>query len=510
MVAGIEAIEAFGFKTSPDGDVWRKAQLVRCAWLLAETAKLQSTAGWLDALARLILSAGCGTNLKFNYPTPGGSNFETLEAWARGEQAKDQKDREFQFLLGGLQQQINQSEEKDTSARYVKLPELREDFEALHKVWRSLTDFTRPVPEAAAAAFRKRSALLEAEIARRTAVFRRYIIAGCLLLLAVGGVVTWLVPGQMKAREFTRQLQTAVAERQVRAADKLLDRAHAEKIGDANAVAAAESFAAREHALLANFEAAFRQLPPQLTGDPVAARLATIADQLAQARAALNELAPDLKAENEPRLQAFDKQWQNYLADSGNAVNGLLAGWLSAAEKLADALDYRAPLAQTTPQLAALSEVVAKMQDCEAGFGKNLQLRSDLLERSATVRGKLTTYEAELKKLDDGLAAVRKAGNFKDFSEGIKLITSSEFTAAPAATAASAVQSLDANDETALRFLLDATNAGAGVSAKTRGGRLHPGNGDARRTPNVQAACRRPGRQRRSSALPALAGPQRV
>ena len=470
VVAEIEAIEAFGFKTNPDGDVWRKAQLVRCAWLLAETAKLQSTAGWLDALARLDFIRRLRHEFEIQLPDTGRQQLETLEAWARGEQAKDQKDREFQFLLGGLQQQINQSEEKDTSARYVKLPELREDFEALHKVWRSLTDFTRPIPEAAAASFRKRSALLEAEIARRTAVFRRYIIAGCLLVLAIGGVVTWLVLGQMKARDFTRQLQAAVAQRQVRAADKLLDRAHTEKIGDASAVAAAESFAAREHALLANFETAFKQLPSQLTGDPVAARLAAIADQLAQARTALNELAPDLKAENEPRLQAFEKQWQNYLADSGTAVNGLLAGWISAAEKLADTLDYRAPLAQTTQQLAALSDWVAKLRDCEAGFGKNLQLRSDLLERSATVRAKFTAYGAELKKLDDGLAVVRKAGNLKDFSEGIKLMTSSEFTASPSALAAGAIQSLDVSGETTLRILLDATNAGTWACLQKNGG----------------------------------------
>ena len=74
------------------------------------------------------------------------------------------------------------------------------------------------------------------------------------------------------------------------------------------------------------------------------------------------------------------------------------------------------------------------MQDCESGFGKNLQLRSDLLERSATVRGKFAAYDGELKKLDEGLAAIQKAHTVKDFSEGIKLIASSEFSTSPAAT----------------------------------------------------------------------------
>ena len=121
-------------------------------------------------------------------------------------------------------------------------------------------------------------------------------------------------------------------ERQVHAADKLLERAHSEKIGEAAAIAAAETFSAKEHALLSNFEAAFSKLPPQLDGEPSAARLSSLADQLAAAHLALDALAPDLKTENEPHLQAFEKQWQNYLAESSATVNGLFAQWVAAAE----------------------------------------------------------------------------------------------------------------------------------------------------------------------------------
>jgi hypothetical protein len=187
--------------------------------------------------------------------------------------------------------------------------------------------------------------------------------------------------------------------------------------------------------------------------------LAGIADQLSLTRNAFNALAPDLKTENEPRLQAFENQWQSYLADSGTVVNGLYEQWISSAEKQCDELDYRLPLDTTTKQLAALSDLVQKIQDCESGFGKNLQLRSDLLERSATVRGKFAAYNGELKKLDDGLSAIQKARTVKEFSEGIKLITSSEFTTSPAASAAFTIQSVDVSDVTALRILLDATNA---------------------------------------------------
>jgi hypothetical protein len=475
LVAEIETIEAFGFKTKPDGEIWRKAQAVRCECLLEETTKLKGASRWLDALAKLDFIRRLQNEFKVELPAAALKQLDTLETWARGEQERDRKEREFQSLLAELHFRIHQSEEKDTSARYVKLPELRDDYEGMHKVWRSLTNFTRPIPDDAASAFHKRSALLEAEIARRTAINRRIIIASTATILVVGGVIAWLALGQMKARGFSKQLQEAIAQRQVHTADKLLDRAHNEKIGDAKAIAAAETFATKEHALLANFEAAFNKLPQQLTGEPDATRLASIADQLALAHIALNALAPDLKTENEPRLQAFEKQWQNFLSESGALVNGLFDQWVSSAEKMCRELDYRAPLEKATVQLATIAGVVQKITDTESGFTNHLNLRSDLLQRAATVCAKFAAYDRELKKLDEGMAAIQKAHTIKEFSEGINLIVSSEFSASPAATAASLVQSLNANDETTLRILLGATNASTwAFIGKTHPARLVP------------------------------------
>jgi len=81
---------------------------------------------------------------------------------------------------------IQQSEEKDTSARMVRLAEMRRDFEGLHKVWRAIEGFTRPIPDDAVAAFRKRSALLETEISRRSLLQRRGITAGVVAVLILG------------------------------------------------------------------------------------------------------------------------------------------------------------------------------------------------------------------------------------------------------------------------------------------------------------------------------------
>ena len=181
-----------------------------------------------------------------------------MEKWTAIEQEKDRENRRFQSLLSDLVRQIQLSEEKDTSSRYVELPEMRADFEALHKIWRALTDFTRPIPADATAAFQKRSTLLETEIARRMAVKRRTILATAAACLLVGATVVWIVLGQMKARQFAHQLESAVSQHQTRGTERLLEslQTTGERMQHASvvnlAVADAESFVAKEHGLLTN------------------------------------------------------------------------------------------------------------------------------------------------------------------------------------------------------------------------------------------------------------------
>lgn len=465
VVAAIDTIEAFGFKTSVDGEVWRKAEVIRCGFLMEEAAKLKAASLWMNTLAKLDFIRRLQKEFNLDLPRAVIEQLETHERWARGEQEKDRKNRDFAALLAELHFRIQQSEEKDTSARYVNLPELRDDFEALNKVWRSLSDFTRPIPEDATAVFRKRSALLESEIARRTAIRRRTILVSSAVALVVGGMIVWFVLGQMKGREFADQLQTAVSQRQARAVEHLLERIQTSEkrllsVGGVNAaVASAESFVTKERGLLANFETAFGKLPNQLGGDLDAKRVNAIADHLAATRATFNALAPDLKTENEPRVHAFEKQWQQFLSEGGVAVNGLFEQWIGVAEKQCTQLDYRAPIETAASQITALSGVIQKINDCEAGFTNHVSLRNDLRQRAASARSKFTAYDRELRKLDEGMTALKKAREFHEFAAAISIMASSEFSGSPAAAAASSVQALGVSDEATLRSLLSATNA---------------------------------------------------
>lgn len=463
VVAEVEDIEAYGFKTRPEGEVWRKAALVRCGVSINQAADSKAASQWRDTLAKVELVRRLQKDLNLELPANELQQLDALEKWASSEQEKDNKNREFAAVLSQLRQRIQKSEEKDTSARYVELPEMRQDFEALHKVWRTLTDFTRPIPEEATAAFRKRSGLLEAEIARRMAIRRRTIFASAAGVLIVGAVICWFVIGEMKARQFARELENAVSQRQARVAERLLESAQSNKrllhSGKVNlATADAESFLAKEHELITNFNAAFAKLPTQLGGEPNAAHVNAIAGQLAQTHAALDALSPDLKAENAPRLDSFDGQWQEFLAEAAVAVNGLFDQQVTSAEKQSAQLDYRSPIPEVSLQLSKLSETVQRINDYEAGFTNHLQLRSDLLQRAAAARAKFEAYSGELKKIDAGIASLKQARGIGEFSSTINQIASSEFSSAPAVSAAAGVQSLGASEETVLRSLIGATN----------------------------------------------------
>ena len=76
---------------------------------------------------------------------------------------------------------------------------------------------------------------------------------------------------------------------------------------------------------------------------------ALTADQVASYRhdgflSPFNALSPDLKTDNESRLNTFERQWQQFLSEAAVAVNKLFEQWVNNAEQQSLQLDYRAPI----------------------------------------------------------------------------------------------------------------------------------------------------------------------
>jgi hypothetical protein len=464
ILGEIEAIESFGFKNRPEGEIWRRAMKVRCAQLLETSESLRKASRWMDVLANLDFIRRLLEECKLEFPADWASRIEALERWGLEEQEKDRKTREFQSLLGELHFRISQSEEKDTSARYVELPEMKDDYEGMHKVWRALQDFTRPIPDDASGRFRKRSALLEAEIARRTAVRRRAIVTGALAVLIAGGGLGWFVLSQMRAHDFERQLKDAVAQRQVHTAEKLLERLDTtdKSLMDRQSInaaaGAAQVLVVHERSLYTNFEDSLTKLPKEFVGEATAQQLQQTADQLVATRRNLDALAPDLRTESEPAVLAFNQRWEKFLAESSVAANQLYSQKVQAAEAQSGELNYLAPVENARRAIATLAESVNQISDYEAGFTNYLAIRRDLLQRAGAVRTKFFAYQGELQKIDGGLGMLQKARSMKDYSDAVRVIAVSEFSSCPSVKAALAMQAMNPTEEAALRSLLGATN----------------------------------------------------
>jgi len=465
VVEAVEAIEAVGFKARPKGEIWSRAGMIRCQYLLAHAESIQTTARWVEVLGLVELIRGIESELKFQLPSPDSDRLRRLEQWAHGEREKDRRNREFSALLLELQGQIQRSEEKDTAARSVGLPELREDYESLHRTWRALQDHARPVPETPAGAFRKRVALLESEIVRRTTLRRRSLVAASAAAVVLMVVLVWFGMARMRGQEFTSQLQAAMAKRETRGVEALLERVRTSDkglIGQGSvgaAVAAADSFLAKERSFRVNYETAFAKLPVRLEEDADGAAVGTVADALREAKSAYEVLAADLKAEAEPKVSAFERRWKQFLLQRGVEIDALLQGAIESAEAEATRLDFRSRPEAAREHLASLSKQLEGIDRFESGFTNHVKLRSDLIQRAVSIRAKYRSYKGELQKIDDGLAALAKAQSPSDHASAVNLIASSEFSGAPEVAAAASVRSVDSSSERVLRSILGVTNS---------------------------------------------------
>jgi hypothetical protein len=464
VLAQIEAIEGFGFKNRPDGDAWRKAQAMRCASLLEAAEKLRGSGRWMEALASVDTIRRLQDEFKVELPADTLRRIESLENWARGEQARDQAEREFESRLAEMRYRLQQSEQPDNPGNRAGLDKLREQSASLREAWQALNNCRRPIPEEIASGFRQRSGFLEEQIARGTAARRRQTLAGVIGALVLAAIVLGVGWAEYGARNLAKRLDQAVARRQFHTAEKILVSARRPPYQLVSAaplkaaISAAETFITKERSLCSTFEEAFSRLPKTLQGEPPAGELGKIGEQLASAQNALVALAPDLKAENEARLRPFEQRWGAFLSDRSAAANQVIDQRVTAAETQLNALTYRLSLEQAKNHTAALSAEIQRIAGYEAEFTNHLRIASQVLRRSAEVRAKFSAYDRELQKLDQAISALQRGRTMGDYSNAIGVIASSAFSSSAWVRAASGVQGLHPDNETALRFLLGATN----------------------------------------------------
>ena len=465
VLAQVEAIEGFGFKNRPDGEAWHKAQAMRCASLLEAAEKLGGSQRWMEALASMDTIRRLQDELKLELPADTLRGVEVLESWAQGEQAKDQEEREFQSCLGEMRYRLRPSEESDRQGAGTRVDQLREESARLHEAWEALNKCRGPIPEDIASGFRERAGLLEKQTAQIEAARRRKTQVAVVGGLAVAAIVLGLGLTEYRARDLAKQLEQAVSQRQLHTVEKLLARAHRPRYRLVSpgplkaATAAAETFVARERGLGSTFEEAFSRLPKTFQGEPGAGELRRIAEQLASAQSALAALSPDLKAENETHLHGFEQRWGAFLGDRSAAANQIIEQRVATAETELNALTYGLSLEQAKTNTASLSAEIRRITSYEADFTNHLRIALQVLRRSEEVRARFSEYSSEIQKLDQAIAALQSGHAIADYSNAIGVMALSPFSSSAWVKAAFAVQGLRPDEESALRFLLGATNA---------------------------------------------------
>lgn len=468
----VEQIEAFGFQNRPTGSVWQQAQVVRCGLLLGGMEAMREANRWQDVLVELDFVRSLVADHRLTLPPEEERRFETLDTWVNAERERHRKEMEFAALQAELWHRVQQSEEKDTGARAVPLVELKEDNEALHRVWRAMEQYFKSVPDELAGRFRKRSQLLAAEITRRNRHRLQAIVGAVVagLLILVG--ISWLVLAQMRARDFATQLADLRQKRQLRPTEKLLEQLHALEAGLLNrpvlkaALAQAESFVAQEQGKVKAWEEAFASLPVSFTEKTDAGQVLQIQQQFSKATNFFALMAPDVRADEQVKLARFFNQWDQFLQQHGQVLNESFETLLREFERGVGGLDYSIGPAKMRAALLTLAPVLAQLGDLKDVPAASVRVRKEFRERLATALAKFTAFRQQMEKYDTAISLLWRATALTEFATARAALAASEFTSDPVASAAAQARGGDMDGDTVLRTLLFTTNTAAWIFLK--------------------------------------------
>lgn len=469
----VEAVEAGNFQSLPNGSEWRRAQRVRSAHLLALAEESRRGEDWRKALSHLELVQNLESECEFQLSPEEKKRFVPLKQWADAGLKRHLQDQEFAKHLTELTRLLTANEEKDTMARAVPLDEMKADYEGLHRVWRGIQDLARVVPEELNTRFRKRSSMLETEISRRTRRRVQAVAAAVAALLLAGGLAVWWGLTQFRARDFAAQLAAAEQSRQLRTAEKLIERIKGSEqrllgVGALNvALAKAESFTNRERDLLKAFEDAFATLPENPAPGLSIAQIAATQKQFENAKELFAKIASDAQAEQQPRLTAFQNKWERTLAAESATLNADYETKLKRLEQDTPRLDYRADVEQTRRLLAGLSPLLAQLRETEGLFASNVTVRADLRQRRELAGTRVAAFEKELRGFDEAAKAMQQAKVFRDFATALEQLARSEFSASPLVATAKTRRVAELSDEALLQSLLCRSNAALAAYFKT-------------------------------------------
>ena len=462
----LDSIEAFGFKSELSGEIYRRAQLARSRQLLAEAESLLDKGALAELVTLLDLLAQLRSDHGLAWPPDWEDRVRALQAWCQTEAAARQRDEDYRGALAGVNEFILLSEERDTRARKVAVPELKQDLEELCRRYRQAESFSRPIPDGLVQRFRKRTGLLQQKIQRLTRVRVGLVAAaagGLFLLLAIMALAFL---GLQRTNALTAEMKKATETRQVRTLQALIKQSGSKATLPTprfkSASAAAASAVARELALLAEFETAMGKLPEQLDAAATVDQFCDIAGKFQRADQAHHALAPDLLAETQPRVAGYRARLVARAGARLESLNQQLNDQVSASETAAAVLNdtpdldrFRAIIAEVLPAIDAASRKTVEL-------GSVAKMRPELGDRCQVLIERLRKDQASLGRLDNALAALARAEKTADLAAAVADLSTVEIRQSDyvrAAHKSRAVMAMKEDPEILSRMLLVGTNA---------------------------------------------------
>ena len=470
-VREVDSIEAFGFKSELSGEIWRRGQSARCAKLLAEAESLMAKGMLAEVVTQLDFLAQLKSQYNLQWPADWEDHIRNLQSWCRTETAARQKDQEYRGLLEQLDHGILASEAKDTRAKKITLPELKTDLEELHRKYRQIESFSRPIPDDLVKLFQKRCALVDAEIRRRSKIRLGLIWAGVAAGVVVLAVMVLALLGLLQANSLTAEINKALKQQEMRTLDSLIKQASGKFVVPTprlrSAMAAAASEIARQKATLADFESAVQKLPAKLDEIQTLEQFGPVVARYKQAEQAHRAMSPALQKEVEPRLAGFRARWVAHCTAQLPSINRQLDEQITAAETVVGSPNNTQALEQFRAAVSAFVPKLERTSQTIAGLADFVKLRPELADRCNQSLERLRKDQAELGKLDAAIDSLSKADKIADYANIVGELAAVEVQQSDyvqCARKARTVLALKDDPDMLSRFLLVGTNSALGQS----------------------------------------------
>jgi hypothetical protein len=434
-VAQAEEFEALDLRNCPTGDVWQRAQRLRCQALLRRAQTRRAANDWSGTAPLLTAIADLCQEHTLVLAAADAQAVGELTTWVEAQQRADADDGKFSRVRLALQQILNLAEEKQLAARTMGRRELRDDLESLERKWREITQFNRPVEESLAARARKTTQLLRVQLAQKNRLFRNVVIAAVAVFAIAAVALSLTIKEAYDGRRFAAELVFARQHRQVDSAKKLVQqiRAHDPRLAATPALVRelqqTESFLTGEQqrqqageTALARVEelskSAFVGTPP----DQAEARFQA-------ARKAVAEVAEDWQPPLRTRLSEAEGKWTDWLSQQRPVRNTKFEQQLADVETQADAdLKYERGVEAIR---AALAQMEPAFRDLEAQVPSpvpQLALAAPLTTRWTTLQARRAAFRTQLEKWDGVTRQWQNPTTLEAYLESLKTFHESELS----------------------------------------------------------------------------------